>query len=442
MKKISILLALILLLSCFAGCAPAADDPAESTGSGQQQESTGSNQQESTGTSATDGQESTGTNQQESTGTSATDSQESTGAPVDEPDDDIPEGVLALSGKGVSARKLAVKYMLDMANLKWSPDHDINFTEFGFDKLVYEAGKTYYGVVYNNNSTGFEKFCSVLDDNNTYLESNITWNDWNGWNESPGNSCATSIEHAWQQISPTVEYGYSKDMMPYYKETNVLGVGDIDWSTYNGKNTNTILKGNDRMVVMEAYALTHLGDGVVRYWDNGGHALMITKEPEVYRNEDGSVNPVKSFLYLTEQNNYLNLRREYPSSWGVDMKMSFTEVYNQGYLPVTIAELQSDVVPNATFDVENEPTAEALAQGSLSCTVESNYCMNVVKVEILSGDEVVASAEDYPYKKVFPCKKLGEAVGLDELAAGEYTLKITAEVGLGSITLVNISFTK
>lgn len=418
MKKISILLALILLLSCFAGCAPAAENPAESNGSSQQQESTGSNQQESTG------------------------NQESTGSSVDEPDDDIPEGVLALSGKGVSARQLAAKYMLDMANLKWSPDHNIDFTEFGFGKLVYEAGKTYYGVVYNNNSTGFEKFCSVLDENNTYLESNITWNDWNGWNEAPGNSCATSIRHAWQQISPTVEFGYSRDMMPYYKETNVLGVGEIDWSTYNGENTNTIFDGNDRKVIMEAYALTHLGDGVVRYWDNGGHALMVTKEPEVYRNADGSVNPVNSFMYLTEQNNYLNKRREYPSSWGVDMKMSFVDVYEQGYLPVTIAELQSDVVPNATFEVENEPTAEELAQGYISCKVSSNYCLNVVKVEILSGDEVVASAEDYPYKRTFACNNLGKAVGLSEIAAGEYTLKLTAEVGLGSITLANVSFTK
>ena len=63
-------------------------------------------------------------------------------------------------------------------------------------------------------------------------------------------------------------------------------------------------------------------------------------------------------------------------------------------------------------------------------------------MEVFSGDELVASAVDYPYTRTFGYKELGKDLGLKDLASGKYTLKITAEVGLGSITLVNMDFSK
>jgi len=83
-----------------------------------------------------------------------------------------------------------------------------------------------------------------------------------------------------------------------------------------------------------------------------------------------------------------------------------------------------------------------MTKGFFSCTVKSNYCMNVVKLEILSGNEVVAGAEKYPYTRTFSFKVLGDAAGLNNLPSGEYTLKLSAEVGIGSITLAQIPFTK
>jgi len=424
MKKLCVLLAVLMLISCFAGCTPA-----ENPDSNESTQSSGSDQQqESTGASSTDSQE--------STGTSSTDSQESTGSSdEDVTDDDIPEGVLAISGKGVNVRQLAVDYMLKMANLKWTAGTTIDYSGHS-PSLVYEEGKTYVGMVYNNNQTGLEKFCSFLDSDNVNTSKDTNWST------SVGNSCSTSIRHAWQLISPSVNYVTCINMIPGYQDTGVVAVGDIDWSAYNGDDTNKVLKSHDRKVIMEAYAQAHAGDALVRFLPSGGHALMITKEPEVHRNSDGSVNIIKSCLYLTDQNSRIHNRREYPSSWEVDRRVSFSEAYQEGYLPVTCAELVSGVAPNATFELANEPTAEELAQGFLLCTVTSNYCMNVVKLEILSGEEVVATASAYPYARSLECYKLGEDAGLKDLAAGNYTLKLTAEVGIGSITLANVTFSK
>lgn len=343
---------------------------------------------------------------------------------------------LTISGEGVDVRKVVVDYMIAMANIKWTAGIKIDYSQICAPSLVYEPGKTYLGMVYNKNWTGLEKFQSVIDENGNHIGTE------DGFEVSPGNSCATAIRHAWQLVSPGVEYEHSINMLPYYTETGVLPVGDIDWTRYNGKNTNTVLNSYDRKEIMEAYASAHAGDALVRYWDTGGHALMITKEPVVVRNGDGSVNLINSVLYLTDQNSRLHNRREYPSSWEVDRPVSFSQAFQEGYLPVTCAELVSGVAPDANFELEGYPDAKELAQGILSGSVSCNYCMNVVKLEILSGEEVVATASAYPYARNFVFQQLGDDAGLKDLAAGKYTLKITAEVGIGSITLADVTFSK
>jgi hypothetical protein len=184
------------------------------------------------------------------------------------------------------------------------------------------------------------------------------------------------------------------------------------------------------------------GDALVRFINNAGHALMVTKAPEVVRNPDGSVNLVNSYLYLTEQNNLINNTREYPSSWKVNMKVSFSQVLMDKYLPVTVAELRDGASPIPTFQVTEAPKAEDLAGGTVAGTVESNYCFNTVRIEIRSGDQVVASAQDHTYKRSFDLGSLSEALNIAQLPEGQYTLVVIAEVGLATKTLVEINFSK
>lgn len=346
------------------------------------------------------------------------------------------QGTLTISGEGVNTRQLAVDYMKAMANIKWTAGIDMDYSTLGAANLIYESGKTYLGMVYNNNKTGLEDFMSILDEDNNYIGTV------HSWNSSPGNSCATSVEHAWQQSSPSVEFSYSINMMPYYKETGVLPIGDIDWSLYNEKNTYSIIDNTDKSVIFEAYALSLPGDGFIRYLDTDGHAMMVTKEPVIVRNADGSINPDKSCVYLTDQNSRLTFAREYPSSWEVDAEFTFNKALAGGYLPVTNAEFQSGVAPDATFDVSNYPKAEELAKGIINGNVKCNYCINVIRMELLSGDEVVASSVSYPYARTVGYKEMGKELGLKDLASGKYTLKMTAEIGFGSITLVNVAFEK
>ena len=333
-------------------------------------------------------------------------------------------------------RQMAVDYMYAMANIKWTAGIRLDYSSYASKSLIYEPGQTYLGMVYNNNQNGFEAFLDVLDENNNHIGTQ------SGWGTAPGNSCATSIRHAWQQISPTTNYEYSADMLPCFPETGVLALGNIDWSGYSDNNTDTIVQKHDAQVIFQAYALTLPGDALVRFLGTGGHALMVTKNPTVVYNADGTIDMDKSYVYLTDQNNRLHTRREYPSSWEVDRAVTFASALADGYLPVTNAELQSGTTPTPTFELTLKPTVSAVQNGTVKGTVKSNHYINTVRMEVYSGDTVVASAQTHPYLKTCGFSSLGKQLKISELPAGKYKLVITAEVAFGSQTLVVMEFVR
>ena len=336
----------------------------------------------------------------------------------------------------VNLRQMVVDYMYAMANIKWKAGTTIDYSKKGASSLKYESGKTYLGIAYNNNKTGLEMFASTID---SALVFNPSTTD---WDKMPGNSCATSIEHAWQQVSPTVEYGWSYDMMPYFSYSGVVAIGDIDWSIYNGKHTATIIDHTPEQVVYEAYALMLPADCLVRYLDTGGHALMVTKNTIVARKPDGTIDPENSFLYLTDQNNYLNNKREYPSSWTLDRKVSFKSCREDLYLPVTIAELRDGktLIPTASITSGLRPTT--LAKNVCSGNVTANYCMNEIRVEVYRDGTLVRNVSDYPYTKTYSLGTLNDAVNLAGLGSGAFRVKVIAEFGLGTVVCGDVSFTK
>lgn len=337
-------------------------------------------------------------------------------------------------------RQIVVQYMYDMANIEWTAGPLIDYS-FNNKSLIYRPGEKYLGMIYNNCRNGLEAFKKALNENGTYALEDV------GWDTAPGNSCATSIKHAWQMISPDVEYQYSVDMMPCYKETGVLPVGNINWAAYDGKNTtDSVLKNTDKKDVLEAYAMALPGDGFMRYLDHGGHALMVTLKPVVVRCADGSVNPQESFVFLTDQNNVLNTIRGYPSSWKIDHKISFEKAYVDGWLPVTVKELREGKAPVPVCEITGAPTGKALASGNgLKGSVKCNYCLMTVRAEIRKNNavgEVVTVGEVHPYTRSFDLRQMEEKLAWREIQAGSYWFILTVAVGLGKETLAELQFEK
>ncbi len=343
------------------------------------------------------------------------------------------EEVIYITSDEIDLRQKVVDYMKEMASIEWTAGFTIDYSTQGNANLIYKQGEKYLGMVYNNNQTGLEQFYDILGEDMIYDGTKASWN------ESPGNSCATSIRHAWQQISPTVNFSYSADMLPWYEESGVVAIGNLDWSHYDGSNTLiSVFNQNSREVLWEAYALMLPGDALVRYIDTGGHAQMITKAPAVVRDKDGNIDPENSYLYFTEQNNLLNTMRDYPSSWKVDYPISFAAVSAGSYLPVSCRELLEGRTEAPAYALSGFAVKDGALKGTLKC----NYCMNVITVTVTKDGAEVASAQVIPYSRTANLKTLNGDLKLEELGSGEYELTVTVATGIETKAIQTLTFTK
>lgn len=335
-------------------------------------------------------------------------------------------------------RKIVVDYMHAMANVEWRAGITLDYSSYN-SRLVYNKGQKYMGMIYNNAKVDLGAFNEQLSEGDVY-------NGETDWFKAPGNSCSTSIEHAWQLISPTVDYAYTINMMPYYEKTGVTAVGDIDWSVYDEKNTNSIIKGNDNEVIFEAYALVKPGDAVVRHFEEGGHALMATGETVISRRQDGKIITSRSYMILTEQNNLLNNKRKLPSSWSVDEQYTFEKLLSEGYLPVSIKELQEGITENATFSISN-PSGQKTFQttGELRGDIESNYSIKTIKITLRSGSangDIIKEKTVHPYSKTFSLKTVSDEFAIKDIASGNYYISVSTEAGLETREVFALSFAK
>lgn len=332
-------------------------------------------------------------------------------------------------------RRAVVDYMIEMASIRWTAEQTFDYS-FNSKLLVYEAGKTYLGMVYNNGQSGQEAFLSALDSDHVYRLKDVDWNT------APGNSCATSIRHAWQLVSPEVEFNYSIDMMPVGSGKGMIPVGKIRWDLYDGKNTTeSILKNTPTEDVLQAYAEAAPGDAMMRYLDKGGHALLVTKKASVAHRADGTIDPDQSFMYLTDQNNLLNTMREYPSSWKIDRETSFSKALECGWLPLSIAAFGEERVSMPEVYLYGAPSKEALEAGTgFTGELKSNYCMTNVVIEILKGKRIIVRQEVYPYAKFLKLKSVKNLPETDRLPAGTYELRLKVKAGLYFYEMPSVTF--
>lgn len=341
----------------------------------------------------------------------------------------------------VDLRAKAVEYMHRMANIEWTlaDDTTLDFSSIS-PKLVYTPGK-YLGFIYNTEP-------SCVEDFEDLIAAGPYSNPGARAGGTPGNTCSTSILAAWQTVSPNVNYSYTIDMMPGVRKNGVIPVGNVPWDKYDGSssvkgNTQTsVLGAMERSDAFEAYALARPGDAFMRQLENGGHALMVTGETTVVRKSDGTINPDRSYVILTDQNSVINTKREFPSSWGYDVKRSFASVYSDGYLPVTLPELVENKTEKPYFKLDDGCNLSALQYGRISCKVVSNYNINDVFITVSKDGTDVLSASIHPHKKNASISYAVRNLGIESLEGGSYRFTVTASTPLASETVLETDFTK
>ena len=119
-------------------------------------------------------------------------------------------------------------------------------------------------------------------------------------------------------VSGSITASSSAHFYPW-TDKGLVAVGDyvwdgIDLSDLNKIVTSKVTSKNGEQTMFEAYALCIPGDTIASRWTSGssviGHARLISAEPTLIRNNDGSINGARSYLTVYEQCSSFNKNRE------------------------------------------------------------------------------------------------------------------------------------
>lgn len=242
-------------------------------------------------------------------------------------------------------RETAVRAMRDLLSIEWTPAETISyFNTAGRDKQFdYEPGTIYGGLLYTGASSGLFHFLEYYDPETGVLTYPGTGDQ---LRKSIGSGCADSLLWAWATVGNSFSCGYYPSMMVY--KNGFLPVGDytynFDLQSYYMLPTQAIIEANGEKVIYDAYTKCLPADALIS--SSVDHAMMVIENPVVVYHPSGTIDIENSYIMIQDQRGgtskgfleeevdgriiqYNSARR---------LKMTFKELYEKNYIPVTIAE--------------------------------------------------------------------------------------------------------
>ncbi len=336
-------------------------------------------------------------------------------------------------------REIAVNYMYEMSQIKWTPTETMDYTEEIHKSLLYKKGVEYTGIIYatgNQTLTNADKFRSKLNENGQYIGPIDRLGAF-------GNHCSSSIRLAYDQISNNMKFTWTGAMVPSRK-LGTIPLGDYvveDTDT----TTNEICERTPATKMYECYALLQPGDSILTCWGDTGHARMIVKV-DMQKNAAGKINPTRSTVTTIEQTSSFDESRTdgVRTTWYVEHVYSFAKLYETCYIPLTIPEFSREVT-DTVFTVKGLNNEQNVTEGTLYGVIESS-CLEImsITVQYIDADGNVVAEKDYPLRgsnrNEFMFSSLKAPDGSTNLSAGKYTFEVTANTMFGSAKLYKLPF--
>ncbi|MBR7164918.1 MAG: hypothetical protein IKD18_01430 [Clostridia bacterium] len=293
-------------------------------------------------------------------------------------------------------RKICVDYMRLACSFCYTPSEKFTYTvESQEVEEVENKGTLYAGLPYVTAGSG-----SLYRVANYYNPETgvITITPFLGNARWFGNACSGGVCTAWSRVVNTVKFGYTKDMT---QGNGYINVGPYtypnDFTTFEDNHRNNydakaVIKDNSEQIMYESYAATKPADGIV----NTGHVRMVVEMPNVVRNADGTIDGNRSTLIYCDQICY-NTSEKYKrtqsdgtvyfTQGGVDIEVTFAELYGGSYLPFTFKEfLGTDPVDKAVVTASGIEGKTSIAYSELqNSVITSNY--NISDVVFTMRDE-------------------------------------------------------
>ena len=325
-------------------------------------------------------------------------------------------------------REYCYAHMEKMSQIEWTTPQTIDLQEKITKGLIYEPGKTYTGMPYTYTNKEYEAFLSRVDDKGVYQGPYDI-------NTAIGNTCSSSVTACWTRVDKNAKMINTPKMTPVLQDW-IVPVGEYSY-TSDDNATELIIARNKAEVIYEAYTHLEFADVVVAaggdMWKETGHTRLV-KENHVERTATGKVKPGNSYIVTLEQTNSFDkdAKKGVNTTWYVEHKYTYTDLYLKCYIPITLKSFTEEPAP-LDAKVSDFPTAKTVTSGKLRGTIDSNYFIETVKLEIINAetDEVATSCEYSCLNYFFSFVDKPVPEGLGELAKGEYLCRISLKTSGG-----------
>ena len=230
----------------------------------------------------------------------------------------------------------------------------------------------------------------------------------------------------------------------------IVPVGTFDFSHYDYylPFSECIFPYNDIDTMCGSYAELKACDLLGSRFYSGGkveqHMRMIVEDAFVVRDGSGRIDPEASYIVFSEQTSTPTIVDGKNTTWNLNVKQTFKTLYGDGYVPMTNTCLASGEIAQPVMTIAGENKAEEMTSASsFSGEAACNY--NFFAAELTVTDEsgnTVIHSKTYPYALKFDVSEMPVEKVPADLPAGKYHYTLTATIGFGTKTLIDLTFSK
>ncbi len=268
-------------------------------------------------------------------------------------------------------RALVEAQMRAMLSVKWSPKTDLTYSPktnsistsdatYNSTRLDYSPNVVYQGLPYSQGTSNLDQFLIHTDsvDENGIPVMNLDYRAlyYNHDYARLGADDFDMLIWAWSYAGNNALCWYQEDAIP---SRGFLYLGGLDMTAEVAdkslaNDTDNICAKNGEEKLYKAYALLQKGDGLFRMDERATTAMMVVSV-DVKKNPDGSINPDQSkVVYLRQTRDNLDSgkiaqagaysykdgsKKDLVVIGDIDKEMTFAQLFNNSFLPVTFKEL-------------------------------------------------------------------------------------------------------
>ena len=294
-----------------------------------------------------------------------------------------------LPEKAIELRKKVVQAMYELGTVEWRVKEDVVHSctcQLSTCHGTYNSLYTNYGTPYNHKSSSLARIKYCIGDDGVMDDWIYDLASYDGYDIYFGTDCSSSVEQAWWTVSNSVNFWTTKYMMPIEGQ-GTIPVGDYKCDfklTGSPQLTQQYIDANDEQTIYEAYGQLRMGDAYTYLIKEGGHTRMAAEDAVVVRDQDGLINPGYSYVICHEQGMpTMNSDEKRYSSWRINYKYTFDNLYFDTAIPMTCEELLTGEMEPVECKLEGGCDGYT---GMITGTVKANYNIDSVWLNIKNAD--------------------------------------------------------